>query len=710
MRMRYATSLLMLVLGASNAFAVTVSLNLGPARCGLNNGFINASVNGGLPPYTFNWSNGATTQTIQDLAPGDYTVTVTDGLSNTAQATGTIVAVLAMGSNGSAMQLQPDCQGMCTGIAIASMPYGGVQPYNYPPGVFDDGIGQVTIMGLCAPTFGTISITDANGCPGSIDINGAVMPVVPAMVTVQSTTPACEGQNNGNMTILMEGPAASSMEVTRIGGGYSQQHYPAWNVPYTITDLPAGDYTLLSFIPGGGGGMLCSAPYSGTIPEIAAPCGGVSGRVYHDADQDCSFSGFDLALPNKVLEIQPGPGYAISAADGSYSTGLLFGSYTIGQVLNNETQVCPGSNPQAFALSAGTPQTTVDFANVSDADHDLYVHIASTSARPGFPTQVWISVTNASPFPSGDVVLDLSFDPLLLSPQPANGQWNVGIIPPFGHETRTFNALVPADINLLGTLLNYSAVASNTNPEMNVANNAAVLDVTVTGSYDPNDKQGTTSSRLSDTQYFLAQDEWVDYTIRFQNTGTATAETVVVRDVLDDDLNITSLEILGSSHDFTPSFGEGRELVFTFNNIDLPDSTSDLTGSQGFISYRIKPNDDNIVGDELENTAGIYFDFNPPIITNTVTHVVELSTSMDSPSTSSGRHLSVVPNPVSDMLGIIGPMDPANTIFVVGTDGRVVLNERARSVLDVSHLAPGAYALRLVGTNGYMTSTVFIKQ
>lgn len=114
------------------------------------------------------------------------------------------------------------------------------------------------------------------------------------------------------------------------------------------------------------------------------------------------------------------------------------------------------------------------------------------------------------------------------------------------------------------------------------------------------------------TQFFN-EDEWIDYTVRFQNTGTDTAFTVVIRDEIDADLDLLSLEILGASHPFTPSFGNGRELVFTSPNINLPDSTTDLPGSQGFISFRLEPEDAIVVGDVLENTAGIYFDLDPTI-------------------------------------------------------------------------------------------------
>ena len=89
---------------------------------------------------------------------------------------------------------------------------------------------------------------------------------------------------------------------------------------------------------------------------------------------------------------------------------------------------------------------------------------------------------------------------------------------------------------------------SNTLPEGNTANDSYVIERTVTGSYDPNDKTAVTSSRSAEGLYLIDTDEYLDYTIRFQNTGTDTAFTVVITDTLSADLDMSSFQSLISSH------------------------------------------------------------------------------------------------------------------------------------------------------------------
>ncbi len=165
------------------------------------------------------------------------------------------------------------------------------------------------------------------------------------------------------------------------------------------------------------------------------------------------------------------------------------------------------------------------------------------------------------------------------------------------------------------------------------------------GSYDPNDKQGFPKG-YGDMHY-IDEITPLDYLIRFQNTGTDTAFNIVVRDTLTSYLNASSLRIKSYSHPMRYTI-EDQVVSFYFDNILLPDSTTNEAESHGFVRFNIQQNFDNQVGTSIENNAAIYFDFNEPIITNTTIHrigrdFVSVYTSLDPIITQDP--LNVYPNP-----------------------------------------------------------------
>ena len=117
--------------------------------------------------------------------------------------------------------------------------------------------------------------------------------------------------------------------------------------------------------------------------------------------------------------------------------------------------------------------------------------------------------------------------------------------------------------------------------------------------------------------------EWgINYTLQFQNTGNDTAFLVILKDTLSDYLDLTTLDMGGSSHPYTWSLDTERVLSVVFNPIELPDSTTNEIASNGFVQFSIQPKLDLLPGDIIENTVSIYFDFNEPVITNTVFHTI----------------------------------------------------------------------------------------
>ena len=140
------------------------------------------------------------------------------------------------------------------------------------------------------------------------------------------------------------------------------------------------------------------------------------------------------------------------------------------------------------------------------------------------------------------------------------------------------------------------------------------------GSFDPNDKQGFPKGYGE--QKFIAAETPLEYLIRFQNTGTDTAFTVVIKDDLSPFLDISTLKPGASSHDYDFKIMDERTLVFTFDNIMLPDSNVNEAASHGFITYNVQQKKDNADGTIIKNEAAIFFDFNAPVITNTTVHTV----------------------------------------------------------------------------------------
>jgi uncharacterized repeat protein (TIGR01451 family) len=153
----------------------------------------------------------------------------------------------------------------------------------------------------------------------------------------------------------------------------------------------------------------------------------------------------------------------------------------------------------------------------------------------------------------------------------------------------------------------------------------------VVGSFDPNDKQGFPNG-VGETHDVLPNEQ-LQYLIRFQNTGTAPAYTVVIRDTLDTDLDIFSVTPGVASHDYSFTMYGERVLQWTFNNIMLADSFSNEEASHGFITYTVNQVADLTDGTAITNSAAIYFDSNEPVITNTTLHTINYCLFKDTHST-----------------------------------------------------------------------------
>ena len=171
----------------------------------------------------------------------------------------------------------------------------------------------------------------------------------------------------------------------------------------------------------------------------------------------------------------------------------------------------------------------------------------------------------------------------------------------------------------------------------------------IKSSFDPNDKIASPEGMSG--EHFIRSDNRLNYTIRFQNTGNDTAFSVVILDKMDPLLDLGSLQIEASSHPVDWLIQSDRTLKFIFRPISLPDSSSNFSESQGFISYSIVPNTSVKRNQIIRNYSEILFDFNPPVRTNTYIHTIgEYTFTATNDNIKSDILVKVYPNPFAETL------------------------------------------------------------
>jgi uncharacterized repeat protein (TIGR01451 family) len=190
-------------------------------------------------------------------------------------------------------------------------------------------------------------------------------------------------------------------------------------------------------------------------------------------------------------------------------------------------------------------------------------------------------------------------------------------------------------------------------------------------------------------------DDWFNYTIHFQNTGNAPAFNIRLRDTLDANLDINSFEVRGYSHPAQISIN-GNILTVRFNNIMLPDSTSDYEGSMGYFQYRLKPLPNLPNGTQIENTAYIYFDYNAPIITNTTQNNFDMTVKTNN-TLPQASHLSLYPNP-SNGIFTFNESKNIKTVEVFNIMGELILSQGSAKHINLQAYPKGIYVARVNGT------------
>jgi hypothetical protein len=392
----------------------------------------------------------------------------------------------------------------------------------------------------------------------------------------------------------------------------------------------------------------------------------ITGKTFYDFNGNNVKDSSDIYLPYKIIKETYTNHFAFSQADGTYRLAVSdTGTFTVTQ-----------QNP--FYLSSTPAFHNITFTGMNQIDslndfatqqtifiNDLQITITPVGGfRPGHNATYNIHYKNVGTNPiqgtiifysdSGLTYVSSTLTPLSISIDSV--VWQAPILYPF-YESNINVTVNVKSTTPMGYWINSSVKIEPVINDQNPTDNYASWSHPVTGSVDPNDilvdKDSINTAELLTSPY-------LDYIIRFQNTGNDTAFAVKILNPIDTfKLDLMSLEIISSSHIFNLNYIPEGNLEFKFENILLPDSNINEPESHGFVRYRIKPKLSLAVHDSVTSYAAIYFDHNLPVITNTaITRIVypanyvELFTtvcdSLISPSgnyiwTSTGLYIDTIP-------------------------------------------------------------------
>ncbi|AWH86250.1 hypothetical protein HYN59_14525 [Flavobacterium album] len=596
------------------------------------------------------------------------------------------------------------------------------QPFNYYTG--PGGTGTPLSQGDVITTSQVIYIMGSNGsCVTEYDVYITITNGVDCIPYLEPLT-ACDDNGDGVAVFNLE-PVYGIIYNSNPGVlnmGIYETYDDALNGTNAIVDI--NEY--MNNVPGQ------QVLYVGVVTEngvvtrelaiIVTQCGDtftVSGHVAYDADGNgCSESD----APAAGVQV-----YYLSGNYGNYAYTDANGNYTFYNVPASEITVYVNTYyptnliaaPASYPLTINENVDGINFCLTPPApvtDVAVFVY-PTTAAQPGFLATYLVAVYNyGNTSATGTVSLQFNDTQLdYISSSPAMVQagnvlsFNYGPVQPYQTTYIYVNFMVglPGTVDL-GDVISFTANVTPLSGDINPDNNTYEMSHIATNSWDPNDINVREGEQITEAQ----ADGYLHYTIRFQNMGNANAHNVKILTTLDNNLDWSTFQPMVSSHSFQANRGgNGNEVEFRFDGIELAGSQVNEPESHGFIEYRIKPKATVVIGDSMSAEAGIYFDFNPVVNTNSITTTV-MGTAGIGDFNANGFVL--YPNPASSKVTLQMQNSTATNAGVTVTDvlGKTVLKTTvtgAQSDLDVSSLKSGVYFITLNADGKLATQKLVIK-
>ncbi|MFN4233268.1 MAG: gliding motility-associated C-terminal domain-containing protein [Bacteroidia bacterium] len=358
--------------------AIAAPANITSVNCfGNSNGAIDITVSGGTGPYSYIWSNGATTQDISGLSAGNYAVTITD--ANNCQASFNYNVNQPLQITLALQVTNINCFGNTNGAINLSV-VGGTTPYSYN---WSNGATTEDISGLTANTY-SVTVTDANGCTA----NGSATVTAPSAITLSTniTNATCSGVNNGSIDLILSGGTgpynffwsngATSEDITGLGAGtytvtVTDANGCQASTSATITQ-PSGITLTTSSTP-----STCSGN-TGTATVSASGGSGTYTYLWNDPFNQTTATANNLAAGTYSVTVTDGTGCVTAtsvivnsssglSATASVTDATCYGAST-GAI---DITVTGGNSPFTYLWSNNS--TSQDLSNISAGTYSLLI-------------------------------------------------------------------------------------------------------------------------------------------------------------------------------------------------------------------------------------------------------------------------------------------------------------------------------------------------
>lgn len=531
--------------------------------------------------------------------------------------------------------------------------------------------------------------------------------------------------NNNQLTYLPIIPPA----LTMIDCSYNNIHcFLPFNNSFILLEIKNNPFTCLPNYSSAMDSTTLTYPLC-TIGNIngCLSANGITGSTYIDSNNDCYQNTADIILKNIPLRIYDNSNnlldQSITTTNGDYGFFAQTGNTyrVVIDTLNkpySASCIYPGLDS---VITVGTSGPNINFALKCKPGVDIGVQSIVTNGVI-FPGQIhslsvvagdmnqWYNL-NCTSGSSGTVSFSVNGPVSYIGPAVGSltpsvfGNIYTYTISDFGTVTNLsdFTLMFQTDtLAAAGSVICVTASVTSSLNDINQLNNTYTYCYITVNSYDPNIKE------VYPIDVQPGFNDWLTYTIHFQNTGNAPAYNIRLADTLDAMLDLETFQVINYSH-FNNTSVNGNVLNVRFPNIMLPDSTSNPSGSIGYIQYRIKPKATWAAPYKIKNTAYIYFDYNSPIVTNSTYNSILVPTGLNNQTEALA---ALYPNPTNGTFTIELNSKEKQLLQVFDITGNEVLSqtiENGKSIVDANHLAAGIYNISIKGSSVINKKLVIVR-